>query len=180
MERLRHMMQARGLGYEEIQAETATLDVLETVSPADLLDRAQELARVRTTPVFASVAEAYKRAKNIVGQAWGAKDEYPPRHNAHRLVEPAETALRLAIDRVGDQIRDALKARRPNKALSAMASIEPELARFFNDVRVMVDDEELQDARLALLAELRDRISEYGDLSAIVVSRLEEPVKKST
>jgi glycyl-tRNA synthetase beta subunit len=61
-----------------------------------------------------------------------------------------------------------------------MASIEPELARFFNDVRVMVDDEELQDARLALLAELRDRISEYGDLSAIVVSRVEEPVKKST
>jgi glycyl-tRNA synthetase beta chain len=169
IERLRHLMQSRGLGYEEIQAETGSLDALDTIAAADLLDRAQQLARVRATPVFASVAEAYKRAKNIVGQAWSARDEYPPRHNAHRLTEPAETALRAAIDRVAGEIRGALTSRQPNKALSAMASIEPELARFFADVRVMVDDRELQDARLALLAELRDIISEYGDLSAIIV-----------
>ena len=171
MERLRHMMQARGLGYEEIQAETATLDVLETVSPADLLDRAQELARVRTTPVFASVAEAYKRATNIVAQAWGDKDAHPWRYNADRLSEPAETALRAAIDRVGDDIRNALRTRQPNRALSAIASIEPQLAQFFSDVRVMVDDPALQDARLTLLAELRDRISEYGDISAIITKQ---------
>jgi glycyl-tRNA synthetase beta chain len=171
MERLRHLMQARGLGYEEIQAETGRVEVIENVSPADLLQRAHELARVRQTPVFASVAEAYKRAKNIVGQAWGAKDEHPWRYNADRLFEPAETALRAAIDRVGDDIRNALGARQPNKALSAIASIEPELARFFNDVRVMGDDANLQNARLALLAELRDRISEYGDISAIVAKQ---------
>ena len=76
--------------------------------------------------------------------------------NAGSLAEPAEIALRAAIDRVGDDIRNALRARQPNKALSAIASIEPELARFFSDVRVMVDDAALQNARLTLLAELRD------------------------
>ena len=172
MERLRHLMQTRGLGYEEIQAETGRVDVLDTVSPADLVERARELARVRQTPVFASVAEAYKRATNIVAHAWGDRSQHPWRYNADRLVEPAETALRTAIDRVGDDIRNALRTRQPNKALSAIASIEPELARFFDDVRVMVDDAGLQDARLTLLAELRDRISEYGDISAIVTKQV--------
>jgi len=171
MERLRHLMQTRGLGYEEIQAETGRVDMIDGVSPADLLERANELARARQTPVFASVAEAYKRAKNIVGQAWGVKDEHPWRYNVDRLSEPAENALRAALDRVGDDIRNALRDRQPNRALSAIASIEPELARFFSDVRVMVDDEALQDARLTLLAELRDRISEYGDISAIVTKQ---------
>jgi glycyl-tRNA synthetase beta chain len=171
MERLRHLMQARGLGYEEIQAETGRVETIDSVSVADLLDRARELARVRQTPVFASVAEAYKRAKNIVEHAWGGKNERPWRHNAELLIEPAETALRAAIDRVGDDITNALRARQPSKALAAIAAIEPELGRFFNDVRVMVDDAGLQDARLTLLAELRDRISEYGDISAIVTKQ---------
>jgi glycyl-tRNA synthetase beta subunit len=171
MERLRHLMQTRGLGYEEIQAETGRVELIDSVSAADLLERARELARVRKTPVFASVAEAYKRATNIVAQAWGDKDAHPWRYNADRLSEPAETALREAIDRVGDDIRNALRTRQPNRALSAIASIEPQLARFFSDVRVMVDDAALQDARLTLLAELRDRISEYGDISAIVAKQ---------
>jgi glycyl-tRNA synthetase beta chain len=168
IDRLRHLMQSRGLEHQEIQAITARINVIDTESPADLLDRANEIKRVQTTPVFASVAEAYKRAKNIVGQAWGGKDEHPRGHNSSRLVEPAEVALRTALDRVGHDIRAALDARRPSKALTAIASIEPELARFFSEVRVMVEDDELQDARLALLAELRDRIEEFGDISAVV------------
>jgi glycyl-tRNA synthetase beta chain len=171
MERLRHLMQTRGLGYEEIQAQTGRVELIDSVSAADLVERARELARVRQTPVFASVAEAYKRATNIVAQAWGDKDAHPWRYNADRLAEPAETALRAAIDRVGDDIRNALRTRQPNRALSAIASIEPQLARFFSDVRVMVDDRALQDARLTLLAELRDRISEYGDISAIITKQ---------
>lgn len=167
MERLRHLMELRGLEHEEIQAETGKVSVLEHVSPTDLLERAEELVQARTTPVFAAVAEAHKRAKNIVGQAWGSKAECPWRHLEDRLVEPAELALRKALDRVGEDIRSALVARQPRKALTAIASIEPELARFFSEVRVMVDDEDLQEARLSLLAELRTRIDEYGDISAV-------------
>jgi glycyl-tRNA synthetase beta chain len=51
--------------------------------------------------------------------------------------------------------------------LTAIASIQPELARFFDEVRVMVDDPALQEARLALLAEVRDRISEFGNISGL-------------
>ena len=123
---------------------------------------------MRATPAFASVAEAYKRANNIVKTAWPntfTVDAWG--RNANRLSERAEVELRQALARVGTEIENGLRTRQPGKALSAMASIQPELARFFDEVRVMVDDPELQDARLALLAELRDRISEIGDISVL-------------
>ena len=160
-------MEVRGLDYDEILAETADVERIDDTSAADLVERARELSRARTTPVFVSVAEAYKRAKNIVGQAWGSGDAYPPRYQENRLTEPAEAGLRRALDRLNHDVHAALDARQPGRALSAIASIEPELARFFTEVRVMVDDRELQAARLALLAELRNTIGTYGDISAV-------------
>ena len=62
-------MQARGLAFEEIQAVTADIDRAESKNFRDLLDYARELAAVRTSPVFAAVAEAHKRARNIVEQS---------------------------------------------------------------------------------------------------------------
>ncbi len=167
MERLRHLMQVRGLEYDEIAAATAQLDRIERISPADLLDRAREVATMRDSSVFASVAEAYKRAKNIVEQSGTRSSALPWGLNRERLSEPAEVALRNTLDRVGGEIRQSLDARKPQAALEAVASIEPALARFFNDVRVIVPDAGLQDARLALLAELRDRVSEIADISYV-------------
>jgi glycyl-tRNA synthetase beta chain len=137
------------------------------VNPADLMDRARELRTIRSKPVFAAVAEAYKRAKNIVEQSGAPPAELRWRRNSERLREPAEIALRQALDRVGDDIRRRLDERNPGQALAAVASLGRELAQFFDNVRVMVPDAELQEARLALLAELRDRIAEIGDISYV-------------
>jgi glycyl-tRNA synthetase beta chain len=169
MDRVRHLMQVRGLDYEEIQAVTGHVEKAVRVSPADLFERAIALRKERQSPVFASVAEAFKRANNIVEAAWPSiQTESSWGRNAGRLTEPAELQLRDALKRVGSEIEDSLTKRQPGRALSAVASIQPELARFFTEVRVMVDEEDLQDARLALLAELRDRISEIGDISMLV------------
>jgi len=168
MDRVRHLMQVRGLDYEEIQAVTGHVERAVRISPADLLDRAIALGKERQSPAFASVAEAFKRANNIVEAAWpSTQTESSWGRNAGRLTEPAELQLRIALERVGSEIEDSLTKRQPGRALSAVASIQPELARFFSEVRVMVDDEDLQDARLSLLAELRDRISEIGDISML-------------
>jgi glycyl-tRNA synthetase beta chain len=168
MERLRHLMQVRGLQSEEIQAVTANISSIDSISSADLLERARELARLRATPTFASVAEAFKRANNIVEDAWGAgrSGDRWGRH-AERLREPAELALKAALQKMGAEIASSLGARQPGRAVMAVASIQPELARFFDQVRVMVDDQQLQEARLSLLAELKDRIAEIGDISVL-------------
>jgi glycyl-tRNA synthetase beta chain len=168
IERLRHLMQVRELEYEEIQAVTGEVAFLDSVSAADLIERAREIARSRNTPAFASIAEAYKRANNIVESAWGSMTtDSSWGRNSDRLHEKAEVNLKQAIQRMGAQMESALAAREPGRALSAIASIQPELAQFFDEVRVMVDDQNLQEARLALLAEVRDRISKFGNLSGL-------------
>ncbi len=166
MERLRHLMQTRGLQFEEIQAVTGVIDRLETVSPADLVERAVEIGRARATPQFGAVAEAYKRAKNIVETALGAAPVERGRH-AERLTEAAEVELKASLARMGGEIDDALARRQPAQALTAIASIQPQLARFFDEVRVMVDDSDLREARLVLLAEVRERIAEFADLTGL-------------
>jgi glycyl-tRNA synthetase beta chain len=168
MERLRHLMQTRGLGNEEIQAITGQASFIDSISAADLQDRVRELVRGRNTPAFAFVAEAYKRANNIVESAWGSmQTESTWGRHTDRLREPAEIQLRAAMQRMGTDIKTALEKREPARALTAIASIQPELAKFFDEVRVMVDDPALQEARLALLAEVRDRISEFGNISGL-------------
>jgi glycyl-tRNA synthetase beta chain len=170
MDRLRHLMQTRGLQYEEIQAVTGDIDRLERTSPADLVDRARELASVRSSSVFAAVAEAYKRANNIVETEWKDDGDRWTQwgRNAGRLTEPAEKALREALTTAGDQISTALSARKPAEALRAIASLQPDLAKFFTEVRVVVDDAAVKEARLSLLAEVRARIHEVGDISVLV------------
>jgi glycyl-tRNA synthetase beta chain len=170
-DRLRHLMTQRGLEFEEIQAVTGNLDAVADVSWRDLLDRAVALREVRLTPTFAPVAEAYKRAANIVEEAWGsaARDKWNLSRNL--LIEPAEVALAAALERVGARIRENLAARNPAKALQAIASLQPDLERFFTEVRVNVDDEALREARLSLLAEVRDRIYELGDISMMSVKK---------
>ena len=170
-DRLRHLMTQRGLEFEEIQAVTGSLDAVADVSWRDLLDRAVALRGVRQTPTFAAVAEAYKRAANIVDEAWGSTGRSKWNLGRDLLTEPAEVALAAALQRVGAQIRENLSARNPAKALQAIASLQPDLERFFTEVRVNVDDEALREARLSLLAEVRDRIYELGDISVMSVKK---------
>ena len=173
-DRIRHLLQTEGLAYEEIQAVTQDVERSATVSVADLHDRAVELARVRETSQFGALAEAFKRANNIVEDAWGSTSTRE-RWGAgvDLLHEPAEVALREALGAVAGTIRRSLDARDPRAALEAIGTIGGPLARFFTEVRVNVEDEALREARLALLAELRDRILQVGDIAMMAQKRSE-------
>jgi glycyl-tRNA synthetase beta chain len=166
MDRLRHLMQVRGLEYEEIQATTGDVVKILDVNPADLFDRAVAFKRERQSSAFAAVAEAYKRANNIVEAEWAGHDTRCNwGQHADLLFEPAELRLKKGVERLASEITRALQNRHPAKALAAIGSIQPELAAFFSEVRVVTNDEDLKEARLALLAELRDRIRDVGDIS---------------
>jgi glycyl-tRNA synthetase beta chain len=166
-ERLRHLMEVRGLGYQEILVVTQHVDRLQKISAADLVDWARELKKQVGTEVFAKAAEAYTRAKKIVFQEWGEPEQDRAPVSADVLVEPAERALHDALDRVRKEVRGSLAARQPGKALEALASIQPIVADFFDHVRVVVPDQKLKNARLSLLADFRDSVSEFGDLTVL-------------
>ena len=53
------------------------------------------------------------------------------------------------------------------EAFVQISALQPPVAKFFDDVLVMTDDESLRAARLALLTTLRDLILGIADLSEI-------------
>jgi glycyl-tRNA synthetase beta chain len=167
MDRLQHLMQTRGAGYEEVQTVTGGgIDRVAEISPVDLIEWAAEWKRVVGTAVFESAAEAHKRAKRIVAAERASMLERQGREQqAVTLSEPAEIALRENLDRVDAEISQALANRQPRKAVEAIASIQPIIGRFFDEVRVVVPDAQLKNARLSLLMDFDEAVSRFGDPS---------------
>jgi glycyl-tRNA synthetase beta chain len=53
------------------------------------------------------------------------------------------------------------------EAFAGIATLQPAVAKFFDDVLVMAEDEQLRAARLGLVAALRDLILDIADISEI-------------
>ena len=107
------------------------------------------------------VAALFKRVKNI---SKGVDARPIWRRSAARLVEPAEVALRDAVVAQTPAIRGAAADGDYRRAFSTVASLGPVVARFFDDVMVMAEDESLRTARLQLVANLRDVILRHRRL----------------
>ena len=76
--------------------------------------------------------------------------------------------LPAQIDARASGIRDAAARGDYREAFTGIAALQPAVAKFFDDVLVMAEDQGLRQARLALVAMLRDLILGIADLSEIV------------
>ncbi len=158
VDRLRGVLMTRHQGAaDEIEAVlSARVDPLDDVRSA--ATRLSALAAVRSEhrDVFAALAEAFKRAKNIVGETPpGAVDQTA-------FVEGAEGLLHAAIVRA-----EATPAADPAARLRAVAALRGEVDAFFKGVMVMADDPKLKVNRLALLSRLLNLVYEVADLSKL-------------
>ena len=142
------------------------IDRVAEINPVDLIEWAAEWKRVVGTPVFDSAAEAHKRAKKIVEAEWESFEGRMAREEQVKtLSQPAELDLRKSLDRVDAEIQQSLASRQPRKAIEAIASIQPAISRFFDEVRVVVPEPALKNARLSLLMDFSDAVSRFGDPS---------------
>lgn len=158
IDRLRGVLLARGVGSaDEIEAVLhARVDPLSKAR--ETAHRLRELALVRSEQreVFAALAEAFKRAKNIVGETPAGDVDQTA------FVEGAETRLFAAIARV-----EATPPTDPAARLRAVAGLRGEVDEFFKGVMVMAEDQRLKANRLALLSRLLDLVYEVADLSKL-------------
>ena len=167
VDRVRHVMQSRGLGYEEILVVTSEFDRVVDMNVAVLVALAQEWRKIVGTDVFKAAAEALKRAKNIVEREWNPVDPpMSPAEQARVLTDAAEIDLRKNVDRISAEIEHALGIGAARRAIEAVASIQPQIAKFFEQVRVVVPDDTLRIARLSLLRHFKDAVARVGDPSA--------------
>ena len=138
----------------------AVLDAHWGVIPDDVA-RARALEGVRHEPVFAELALAFKRVRNILAKAdTGVAAE-------QLLAEPAERELLNSLAGVEAAVQRNVAAGDFGGALRALAAVAQPLDRFFVEVMVMCEDAMLRQARLALLARLEQVFLSLADLSRL-------------
>ncbi len=167
VDRLQAILIARGFAADEIDAVLSTPRVKPLADVKSAHARVKALASVRSVQpeVFAALAEAFKRAKNIVGRT----DGVPVQERA--LVEDAERGLFAAIRKAESSL-----ATDPASRLRAVAAMRGEVDAFFKSVMVMADDPALKANRLALLSRLLNLVYEVADLSKLASAASDKTV----
>jgi len=138
----------------------------------DAIARAKALSKARDShgADFEAVCISFKRVKNILKQA-EEKGIAIPGHPIEALmgdVYSAETDLwQNGVVNLWAQYEVWRKDGQYDIALSHAASLRPLLDRFFTDVMVMVDDEQIRGNRLAILSKLYKSFSTIADFSEI-------------
>ncbi len=158
-ERVRYALEQRGNPIEVVRGATAP----ERVVPLRARRVAEALQRIRTSDDFQALAILFKRVKNIAREL--------KTHDAldrGALTEPAEQSLVAELDARRPRVAAAVTAADYRQAFAEIAGLRPVVDRFFAEVFVMAEDARLRQARLTLMAELRDLILTLADISEIV------------
>jgi glycyl-tRNA synthetase beta chain len=183
LDRLAYVLQARGFSGDEVGAvigapgpdesspafspEPGRIPAL--ADPIDVLRRAEALQRVRreVPEDFAGLAEAFKRAKNILAQAAPAATVDPQLFEAD-----AERELHAAVDRCFSYVGTGGVSLGGNAAyheeLRRLSGLRAPVDRFFKDVLVMDKEKpRVQGNRLALLKRTLSLFYRIADISTL-------------
>ena len=162
-DRVRHLLGLGGYAYDEIEAALAA----GASNLPDLRARVDSLHRVRDEPGFLEAVLAAKRISNIV------KDSPEYRVDGALLREAAERELAAAADRLREETEQAAAESDHDRCLWAIAAFAAPLERFFNEVLVMDENNELRQNRIALLQRIQRTLSRTAVLTELVVDRAE-------
>jgi glycyl-tRNA synthetase beta chain len=147
---------------------TNIVDSVLSVRFADLAEvkrRAVAVAEFAGKDEFEPFAIAFKRAANIVADA--KIDPATLKCDSSKFEDDAETALFGALKEVESVVAEQTGAADHLAALNTIATIRPQVDKFFDDVMVMHEDEALRNNRLALLARVGALFTEIADFKKI-------------
>jgi glycyl-tRNA synthetase beta chain len=162
-DRLAYLLSERGFDVRSVRA--VMHGSIEDVSPLEARRKLEALSQMTGSPALLGVATLLKRVKNI-SKGVATPAALPGVDGV--LTEPAEQALAQAIIAGAPAIRAAVERGDYRDAFASVAALQPVVAKFFDDVLVMADDERLRTARLALVASLRGLILDIADISEMV------------
>jgi glycyl-tRNA synthetase beta chain len=161
-DRLAFLLEQRG---HDVRAVRAVLHAgVEHVSPYEAKRKLEALAQMSGSEALLGVGTLLKRVKNITKGMAAPPSLSGPTDLLH---EPAERALVAELQARDPAIRAAASRGDYREAFAGIAQLQPAVAKFFDDVLVMADDERIRTARLALVATLRELILGIADISEI-------------
>ncbi|WP_039357457.1 glycine--tRNA ligase [Candidatus Protochlamydia amoebophila] len=157
--RIKTVFQDYGFHKDEIEASLANgcQDIYDTFCRVKALHN----FRQGSASQFHSLYEVYKRAK---GQLNGYQTS---NISAELLKEPAEQNLYSLLDRQQKAFAKAIKKKDYNQAYALIATMQPALADLFEQVKILADEPQIRDNRLALLKQVFNFFEEMLDFSKI-------------
>jgi glycyl-tRNA synthetase beta chain len=165
-DRLSYLLEQRGFDVRSVRAVMHA--GIETVSPLDARRKLDALSQMSGSDALIGVATLLKRAKNITK---GVQQVMPLESVRRHLTHPAEERLAEELAARAPAIRTAAGRSDYRDAFTQVSQLQPAVAKFFDDVLVMAEDETVRAARLALVATLRDLILSLADISEIVADK---------
>lgn len=160
LERLKGYFVDQGVPVDVFQAVQAR----EPREPYDFAKRVHAVDTFRKLPEAASLAAANKRIQNILKQA---ADEVPAKVDDSLFAEDAEWNLAAKTLGLSPRVRELLKMRDYTTAMTSLAGLREGVDDFFDNVKVMDDDERLRKNRLALLQSISNLFLETADISKL-------------
>ena len=131
------------------------------LDPFDQFRKIKALHAFRKNAVFPKLLEVYKRAKGQLEKP--AEAVFEP----ELLREPAEKALWSHVQNIHHNLEYSIKERNYIGAFEHLATLQPYIARLFDTVKIMADDLELRNNRVALLQKVFAYFENLLDFSKI-------------
>ncbi len=153
-------------------------DLVEAVLSAgsdDVVDarkRLEALAEVKARPDFVPLALAFKRVANIQEKAGGPG---AARVDPALLRDDAERRLLSELERVESEAVSLREHRNYPAVLRNVATLEPAVARFFDDVLVMAEEPALRANRLGLMRRVASLFADLADFRKIQAELPQQP-----
>lgn len=156
--RVKNILQDQGIRYDIIDALLPLIsgNLEELIQKADVFQ-----ARVEQGE-FKKAVEAFNRVGNL------AKKADTIELVTSDLTEEAEKMLWEQYTRVRQLTEKEMQDGNFGEALNQLASLQPAIDTFFDQVMVMVEDEKLRQARLALLKQLSNLFNTFADFSKLI------------
>lgn len=156
--RLKNLLQENNVRYDVIDAVLTA----NSTKVMDVLNRAEALMQWVKQDECKGIVESYNRVNNLAQKA--TTDLVEEQYISHE----AEEQLWKAFQSVQKEADDLLSQKEYMKALETLATMQPVIDHFFEQVMVMVEDQNVRTNRLAILASIAREIFTFADFSKIV------------
>lgn len=155
-----------GLAYDEINAALAAgADDL-----VDAIRRMEAIRAIRKTKNFEPLAVSFKRIRKILEKAGAESGWKLSSVRSDLFADDAERELHASAAAAMKEVEQQKRAGRYREALQVIAKLRPAVDRFFDEVMVNADEEQIRKNRLTLLAGLLSEFSTIADFSEIVTA----------
>jgi len=152
----------RSQGYSyDVSDAVLSVDATDVV---DAIERARILTAFRQRDDFDAIYPAFNRVIRIIPER--SREEIDEK----LLVDNEEKRLYHELLQIEPSLEKSVKQKKYGDLLEQLATLQPTIDNFFDEVLVMTDDQALRKNRLALLNRLADKLYLVADFSKLVIA----------